>query len=104
MAFKDTGSGGGETQWTGGTGKYTGLKGRGTHQQTVAGMGIGWSVWKGDWELPSDGWLTGMPGLMSTGRIKTMAVCEGLHGGTTLSRSSYPGTFSCSTSKSGRRS
>jgi hypothetical protein len=52
MAFKYTGSGGGETQWTGGTGKYTGLKGRGTYQQTVAGMGIGWSVWKGEWELP----------------------------------------------------
>lgn len=52
LMFKYTGSGAGETQWTAGTGKYAGLKGRGTYQQTLAGPGIGWSVWKGEWELP----------------------------------------------------
>jgi hypothetical protein len=42
----------GEFQWTGGTGKYAGLKGRTTYQQTNVGPGIGWSVWKGEWERP----------------------------------------------------
>jgi hypothetical protein len=43
----------GEFRFTGGTGKYAGLKGRGTYQETnVLGTGNGWSVLKGDWELP----------------------------------------------------
>lgn len=45
----------GEFQWTGGTGKYAGIKGRGTYVQTNAGppgSSGGWSAWKGQWELP----------------------------------------------------
>lgn len=45
----------GELIWTGGTGKYSGIKGRGTYVQTDAGppgSNAGWSVWKGQWELP----------------------------------------------------
>lgn len=56
MAWKcTTCPGTGEFQWTGGTGKYTGIKGGGTFAQTDAGpVGgrAGWSVWKGQWELP----------------------------------------------------
>ena len=45
----------GEFQWTGGTGKYAGIKGRGTFVQADAGPAggsSGWSSWKGQWELP----------------------------------------------------
>jgi len=43
----------GEFQFTGGTGKYAGLKGGGTYQETnVPGTGNGWSILKGEWELP----------------------------------------------------
>jgi hypothetical protein len=42
--------------WTGGTGKYTGIKGRNSGQDIIAGsspMGlVGWSQWKGEWQLP----------------------------------------------------
>lgn len=45
----------GEFEWTGGTGKYAGIKGRGTFTQNDAGPQggvVGWSVWKGQWALP----------------------------------------------------
>ena len=45
----------GDFQWTGGTGKYAGIKGRGTYTQVDAGPPggkSGWSTWKGQWELP----------------------------------------------------
>ena len=45
----------GEFEWTGGTGKYAGIQGHGTYIQNDAGPQagvVGWSVWKGQWELP----------------------------------------------------
>jgi hypothetical protein len=45
----------GEFQWTGGTGKYAGLKGRNSYQNNYAGPAgspAGWAAWKGEWELP----------------------------------------------------
>ena len=46
----------GEFQWLGGTGKYAGIKGRNSYQQTNAavpmGAPAGWSAWKGEWQLP----------------------------------------------------
>jgi hypothetical protein len=46
----------GEFHWLGGTGKYAGIKGRNTYLQTNAavpmGAPAGWSVWKGEWQLP----------------------------------------------------
>ncbi len=43
----------GEFRFTGGSGKYAGLKGRGTYQETnVLGTGNGWSELKGEWALP----------------------------------------------------
>jgi hypothetical protein len=47
----------GEFQWTNGTGKYSGAKGRGTFVHTNAGpldrpVITGFSTWKGEWELP----------------------------------------------------
>ena len=45
----------GEIRLTGGTGKYLGITGRGSFQQTDAGppgSKVGWSVWKAEWELP----------------------------------------------------
>lgn len=45
----------GEFQWTGGTGKYAGIKGKGAFTQIDAGPpggNSGWSTWKGQWELP----------------------------------------------------
>jgi hypothetical protein len=43
----------GELTFTGGTGKYKGLKGRGTYREIWSGeAGLGWSHWAGDWELP----------------------------------------------------
>ena len=53
----DCDNGKGEFQVTNGTGKYAGIKGRGTYLQTNAGppdrpVVAGFSAWKGDWELP----------------------------------------------------
>lgn len=51
---KDPGSGcKGDFQWTGGTGKYTGITGN----NTFTGFGItptasGYALWKGEWKLP----------------------------------------------------
>ena len=45
----------GDIWWTNGTGKYAGIKGKGTFTQTDAGPpggNSGWSTWKGQWELP----------------------------------------------------
>ncbi len=46
----------GEFAWLGGTGKYSGIKGRNTYQQTnaavPAGAPAGWSAWKGEWQAP----------------------------------------------------
>jgi len=45
----------GEFEWTGGTGKYAGIKGRNIYLETSAGppgSGVGFSVWKGEWHLP----------------------------------------------------
>ena len=53
----DCNNGRGEFQWTNGTGKYAGIKGRSTFVQTNAGppdrpVTTGFSIWKGEWELP----------------------------------------------------
>lgn len=53
----DCDAGKGEFQTTDGTGKYAGIKGRGTFVQTNAGppdrpVVTGFSTWKGEWELP----------------------------------------------------
>jgi hypothetical protein len=53
----DCDAGKGEFQWTNGTGKYTGIKGRSIFIQSNAGppdrpIITGFSVWKGEWELP----------------------------------------------------
>ena len=47
----------GTFKWTGGTGKYAGVKGAGTYQETFlgagpTGFGSGWSVLKGNYQLP----------------------------------------------------
>jgi hypothetical protein len=43
----------GDFQWTGGTGKYTGLKGANTFNGGVVPKTVsGYSVWKGEWQLP----------------------------------------------------
>jgi len=43
----------GDFQWTGGTGKYTGLKGNNSfHSGLVPNTNSGYSVWKGEWKLP----------------------------------------------------
>jgi hypothetical protein len=44
----------GDFQWTGGIGKYTGIKGNNTfHGGTIVpGLLQGYSVWKGEWQLP----------------------------------------------------
>jgi len=45
----------GEFEWTGGTGKYAGIKGRNIYLETSAGppgAGVGFSIWKGEWQLP----------------------------------------------------
>ncbi len=52
---KDTtpNAGGGDQQWTGGTGKYSGLKGNGTYRYTGIGTTPAYSVvWEGEWQLP----------------------------------------------------
>ena len=42
----------GELKWTGGTGKYSGLIGKGTYQQATAAPGNGWWMIKGNYQLP----------------------------------------------------
>jgi hypothetical protein len=43
----------GDFQWTGGTGKYTGLTGNNTFTGgAVPKTASGYSVWKGEWQLP----------------------------------------------------
>jgi hypothetical protein len=44
----------GEFVYTGGTGKYEGIKGRGTYGETAVGTPVaaGWSVFKAEWTLP----------------------------------------------------
>jgi hypothetical protein len=44
----------GDFQWTGGTGKYTGIKGNNTfhYGPIMPGLSQGYSVWKGEWQLP----------------------------------------------------
>ncbi len=51
---KNPGSGcQGTFQWTGGTGKYTGITGNNTFTGfPLPSSASGYSVWKGDWKLP----------------------------------------------------
>jgi hypothetical protein len=43
----------GDFQWTGGTGKYSGIKGNNKfYGVTIAPTASGYSVWEGGWELP----------------------------------------------------
>jgi hypothetical protein len=46
----------GDFQWTGGTGKYTGIRGNntfyGVHRNIVGPTPQGYSIWKGEWKLP----------------------------------------------------
>ncbi|MDA2918550.1 hypothetical protein MYX76_03475 [Desulfobacterota bacterium AH_259_B03_O07] len=46
----------GDFQWTGGTGKYTGIKGNnnfyGVHQNITGPTPQGYSIWWGEWKLP----------------------------------------------------
>ena len=45
--------GAGDFQWTGGTGKYSGIKGNGTYRYTGISNTPGYSVvWEGQWQLP----------------------------------------------------
>ena len=45
--------GGGDFQWTGGTGKYNGIKGNNTYQYTGIGTTPAYSVvWEGEWQVP----------------------------------------------------
>ena len=45
--------GGGNFQWTGGTGKYSGIKGNNTYRYTGIGTTPAYSVvWEGEWQLP----------------------------------------------------
>ena len=45
--------GGGDFQWTGGTGKYSGLKGNNTYRYTVISTTpAAWVIWEGEWQLP----------------------------------------------------
>jgi hypothetical protein len=47
------GTGGGPFQWTGGTGKYSGLQGNNTFHFTGIGKTPSFvAVWEGDWRLP----------------------------------------------------
>lgn len=47
------GAGGGDFQWTGGTGKYVGLRGDNTYDfYTIGQTAQGWVIWKGAWQLP----------------------------------------------------
>ena len=52
---KDTspGVGGGDQQWSGGTGKYSGIKGNSTYRYAAIGTSPAYSVvWEGEWQLP----------------------------------------------------
>jgi hypothetical protein len=43
----------GDFQWTGGTGKYAGLRGSNKfYGVTILPTNSGYSIWKGEWELP----------------------------------------------------
>ncbi len=45
--------GAGDFQWTGGTGKYSGITGNGTYRYTGIGTTPAYSVvWEGAWQLP----------------------------------------------------
>jgi len=45
--------GGGSQEWTGGTGKYTGIKGKGTYRYAGIGPTSAYSVvWEWEWQLP----------------------------------------------------
>ncbi len=45
--------GGGDFQWTGGTGKYAGIKGNNTYRYTGIGdTPRGWVIWEGEYQLP----------------------------------------------------
>jgi hypothetical protein len=45
--------GGGDFQWTGGTGKYSGIKGNNTYQYTrISTTPAYWVVWEGEWQFP----------------------------------------------------
>ena len=45
--------GGGDFQWTGGTGKFAGIKGNNTYRYTGIADTPGYSVvWEGKWQLP----------------------------------------------------
>ncbi len=52
---KDTSpnAGGGDQEWTGGTGKYAGLRGKSTYRYTGIGATPSFAVvWDGEWQLP----------------------------------------------------
>ena len=43
----------GTNQWTGGTGKFTGIQGNNTFRVTSIGKNpASWIVWEGEWRLP----------------------------------------------------
>jgi hypothetical protein len=43
----------GTFQWTGGTGKFTGIQGNNTFHVTAIGKTLAsWIVWEGEWRLP----------------------------------------------------
>jgi hypothetical protein len=43
----------GDNQWTGGTGKFTGIQGNNTFRVTSIGKNpASWIVWEGEWRLP----------------------------------------------------
>lgn len=43
----------GTFQWSGGTGKYTGIQGNNTYHVTAIGKNrASWIVWEGEWQLP----------------------------------------------------
>jgi hypothetical protein len=47
------GSGEGTSQWTGGTGKFSGIEGQNTFRYSGIGNTTGFSaVWQGEWRLP----------------------------------------------------
>ena len=47
------GVGGGDNQWIGGTGKYSGIKGHSTYRYAAIGNSPAYSVvWEGEWQLP----------------------------------------------------
>ena len=44
--------GGGDFQWTGGTGKYSGIKGNNTFEDVFVTPNSGYSLQKDEWQLP----------------------------------------------------